>query len=199
MGAWQLKVGYLLEKHARELQVGLVFGPSQGFHLPSGDTVQPDAALVSTERWSALPPPEYGKYLEVVPDLVVEVLSDSTASYDRGVKKDIYERSGVREYWLVDARARTVTVFARAGDKFDAGRVHGVDDRVASQVLSGLAFTPAELVGGSPRFVDGIGRQQKLAAAETRRTDREPRRLTSANVRLRAPYLRGSAGGSPDG
>jgi Uma2 family endonuclease len=44
--------------------------------------------------------------LRIVPDLVVEVLSRKTASQDPGEKKAIYERNGVREYWLVDPRTR---------------------------------------------------------------------------------------------
>ena len=42
------------------------------------------------------------------PDLVVEILSPSTARYDRGQKKDAYEKYGVREYWIVDPANKTV-------------------------------------------------------------------------------------------
>ena len=42
------------------------------------------------------------------PDLVVEILSPSTARYDRGRKKNIYERNGVREYWIVDIANRSI-------------------------------------------------------------------------------------------
>lgn len=42
------------------------------------------------------------------PDLVVEVLSPSTAGIDRGRKKDVYERCGVREYWIVSPAEKTV-------------------------------------------------------------------------------------------
>lgn len=42
------------------------------------------------------------------PDLVVEVLSPSTAKYDRNHKREIYERCGVREYWIVSPNDRTV-------------------------------------------------------------------------------------------
>jgi len=45
------------------------------------------------------------------PDLVVEVLSPSTAKNDRGKKKDAYERAGVREYWIVNPADKTVEVY----------------------------------------------------------------------------------------
>ena len=44
------------------------------------------------------------------PDLVVEILSPSTAERDRTFKRALYARYGVREYWLVDPDTRTVTV-----------------------------------------------------------------------------------------
>ena len=74
--------------HARRL--GRVFGSSQGFELPSGDTVEPDVAFVSHERWNAGPAPVPGKFIRIVPDWVVEILSAGTASRDRGEKKAIY-------------------------------------------------------------------------------------------------------------
>jgi Uma2 family endonuclease len=127
--------------------LGEVFDSSQGFDLPSGDTIEPDHSYVSRERWAAMPAPEDGKFLRVAPDLVVEVLSISTASRDRGEKKAIYERNGVREYWLVDPRARTLTVFAlRDADRYDRGRVFTDDDRATSDVLAGLEFTVRELL-----------------------------------------------------
>lgn len=45
------------------------------------------------------------------PDLVVEVLSPSTTSRDRGYKKDLYARCGVREYWIVSPSEKSVEVY----------------------------------------------------------------------------------------
>ena len=57
------------------------------------------------------------------PDLVLEVLSPSTARYDRGRKKDIYEACGVREYWIADPANKTLEQYVLMDGKlllFDA-------------------------------------------------------------------------------
>ena len=52
------------------------------------------------------------------PDLIVEVLSPGTEKRDRGYKKDLYEKSGVREYWLVEPETQTVEVYLLKDKKF---------------------------------------------------------------------------------
>ena len=135
----------IIGSFVRAGKLGRVCGSSQGFALPSGDTVEPDASFVSEERWNAGPAPIPGKFLRVVPDLVVEILSTRTASRDRGEKKAIYERAGVREYWLVDSRARTVVRFARVRDRFDRGSTSSAGEAVESIVLAGLRVSVDEL------------------------------------------------------
>ena len=77
--------------------------------------------------------------MKVVPNLVVEIFSDPTAKRDRTEKKDIYERNGVDEYWLVDADRCEITVFHIARDRFDAGEIFSTR-RVTSRVLPALAL-----------------------------------------------------------
>lgn len=124
------------DSHAR----GRVLGSRQGFELPSGDTVEPDVAFVSDERWAALRRPVQG-FLRLVPDLVVEILSPRTAMIDRGPKKRIYECNGVREYWLVDPVARNVQRFCLDDGAFDAGRIFDEADTLTSRVLNGFRCT----------------------------------------------------------
>ncbi len=50
------------------------------------------------------------------PDLIIEVLSPSTQRHDQLVKLNLYQRAGVREYWIVDPENRTVRVMIQAGD-----------------------------------------------------------------------------------
>lgn len=58
------------------------------------------------------------KNLQGPPDLVVEILSPSTKQRDQRLKRDLYERVGVGEYWLVDPTANVVTVYRRGPRKF---------------------------------------------------------------------------------
>jgi Uma2 family endonuclease len=133
------------EAEADALDIGRVFGPNQGFELPSGDTVAPDLAFVSAEKWRTTVP-EVGRFLGVVRDLVVEAMSPSTASRDRSEKKAIYERNGVREYWLVDARARQIVQHRLRGERFDAGQVVDADAILISEVLLDLRIPVADLL-----------------------------------------------------
>lgn len=130
----------VLGSFIHERRLGTYLGSSQGFELPSGDTVEPDFAFVVAERWNAIPPPPTGRFLRIVPDLVVEILSRSTATRDRGEKRDIYEQNGVREYWGIDAEAGELTVFSHREDRFDVGRIFPKGVAFDSEVLAGLQF-----------------------------------------------------------
>ena len=70
--------------------------------LADHSVVQPDVLYVSHERKSVL-----HERVRGAPDLVVEVLSPSTARRDLGEKLRLYGESGVREYWVVDPAAKT--------------------------------------------------------------------------------------------
>jgi Uma2 family endonuclease len=120
----EVRLARALEEHVVEHAAGLVFGSSLGFALPSGDTVQPDASFVPSERLARRPPARPNDFLRAVPSLVVEILSPATASHDRAEKKAIYEQNGVDEYWIIDPAARSVTVFEHTPTGFDAGELH---------------------------------------------------------------------------
>ena len=78
----------------------------------TGDRVQPDLLFVSNERRAIIGE----KQVLGAPDLVVEILSPSTAHRDRGIKLDLYARHRVRQYWIVDPVEDLVDVW-RFGDE----------------------------------------------------------------------------------
>jgi Uma2 family endonuclease len=116
--------------------------------LPSGDTVEPDFAFIAAQRWDAIPPPPAGRFLRIVPDLVVEILSRPTAARDRGEKRDICEENGVREYWIIEPETAELTVFSRREGRFDRGRILGRGTPFDSEVLLGLRFDVGSVLPG---------------------------------------------------
>ena len=76
------------------------------------DVVEPDVIFVAPDQLDILT----DQNIQGTPALVVEILSPSTKKRDLQVKRLLYERSGVREYWLVDPDLDSVTIYRRAGD-----------------------------------------------------------------------------------
>jgi Uma2 family endonuclease len=76
------------------------------------DVVEPDLLLVLADQQDIIT----DQNVQGAPALVIEIESPSTRRRDRTIKHRLFERSGVREYWLVDPRARVITVFRRAAD-----------------------------------------------------------------------------------
>lgn len=138
----------MLGTFVRARKLGHVFDSSQGFRLTTGDTVEPDHSFVSNERWKAMGKPVRGEFLRVVPDLVIEVLSRSTRARDRGQKKKIYARNGVREYWIVDPVAGAITVVVLRRGRYGKGTVYAEGELVRSEILQGLEEDVSTLVAG---------------------------------------------------
>ena len=78
--------------------LGVLFDAPMDVQLSGFDIVQPDIVIILNENVRKITPTK----IKVAPHLVVEILSPSTAGNDRTIKKDLYERSGVSEYWIVD-------------------------------------------------------------------------------------------------
>ena len=105
--------------------------------------VQPDVFWVSDDNDQCVLVD--GKYWRGAPTLVVEVLSPSTAQLDVGEKFDIYEKMGVKEYWLVD-QALFVQVYRLENGKFVRQGVFGLDDKFVSQVLGDVEVDVRKLL-----------------------------------------------------
>lgn len=71
------------------------------------------------------------------PDLVIEILSPSSLRHDRLVKLDLYQRAGVREYWIVDPEYRSVQVFTLDGSFLRIREEYGMGDVAKVNILEG--------------------------------------------------------------
>ena len=94
----------IVRRHVDRRRLGRVFIAPIGVVLGKPSGVQPDIVFVAQQHRSII----QDKGIFGAPDLLVEVLSTFTASRDRVMKKDLYARSGVRHYWLVDPRKQTL-------------------------------------------------------------------------------------------
>lgn len=81
------------------------------------------------------------------PDWVVEVLSPATAGHDHILKRTVYERAGVREYWLVHPIDRIVTVYRLQSGRFGVPEVRELEGRQAVAVLPGIEIDWALFAG----------------------------------------------------
>jgi Uma2 family endonuclease len=105
----------LLGAHLDEHPVGEVFYAPLDVLFSKFDVVEPDLLYVSNERAAAL---LAGQHVTGAPDLVVEIGSPGTRQRDETIKRRLYERSGVTEYWVVDPDIDVIRVYRRAGDHF---------------------------------------------------------------------------------
>ena len=88
---------------------GEVLHAPVGVEFPAtGEGVQPDVVVISRARSGILADP----WIRGAPDLVIEILSPATAGRDRGLKRKLYERQGVEQYWIVDPEAAAVEVWS---------------------------------------------------------------------------------------
>lgn len=74
------------------------------------------------------------------PDWIAEVLSPSTASYDRTTKLRAYERAGVPEVWLIDPAGQTVTIYRIAASHYTRPMVLELEGRTAIAAVPGVSI-----------------------------------------------------------
>lgn len=102
----------------------------------------PDVVYVSHERLRIVGP----KAIEGAPDLIVEILSPSTKRRDLRAKRALYERFGVREYWILDPKTRTAPVDVLTGDRYAPLPIK--DGVIRSTVVPGLEVAVTALFRG---------------------------------------------------
>jgi Uma2 family endonuclease len=110
------ELGFLLIAYTKKTKAGIIYHAPLDVVLDDGNAYHPDIFFIRRERFFIIDDKE--KIVIGAPDLVIEILSKSTASEDRGDKKDNYEKFGVREYWLVDPQKKSFEVYSLVNDRF---------------------------------------------------------------------------------
>jgi Uma2 family endonuclease len=125
-----------------ENKLGIFLSAPFDVLLSPRDVVEPDLLFVSNSRIGRIT----DKNVNGAPDLVVEVISESTRRIDKKTKLRLYESSDVIEYWLADPVVQTVEVYSRSQEnRLVRTAEYEETDTLISDLFPGLVINLAHL------------------------------------------------------
>lgn len=124
-------------------RLGLVFYAPLDVILFNETTVQPDVMVILNDNRHIIQ-----ERIEGPPNLVVEVLSPGTRDRDLTVKRRLFARHGVQEYWIVDLERRTVEVNVWGPHGYNVHQTHAFSDTITSPLLPGFSLAVRQIVEG---------------------------------------------------
>lgn len=136
-----LRCGSTMLTQVDDLGIGEIRIAAYDVHVDPFNTYQPDLLFVSNERRHIFDPD--GKGITGAPDVVVEILSESTRRYDLNNKLPVYLSNGVREVWVVDLGNATVAI--HSGDATNPTAVFAAQDTLTSEAMPGVAIDLAPI------------------------------------------------------
>jgi Uma2 family endonuclease len=131
---------YYLQSHVRIAGTGRVYVASLDVELAPGTVLQPDAIVVLNANLAKITP----SHIVGASDLVVEVLSRSTAVHDRRRKREAYAQAGVSEYWIADPRARSIEVLILEGGVYRSQGIFRGQETLRSIIVPTIADVRVE-------------------------------------------------------
>ena len=105
------------------------------------EVVQPDLMFIARERTEIITHAN----VQDAPDLVVEILSPSTASRDWNYKQGLYAKYGVKELWMVDPESAFLWRLMLRGEAFEIAGVYGAGESFDSTTLGGFTINLADV------------------------------------------------------
>ncbi len=139
----QLIVGELyslLKQFVKNNKIGTVILSPIDVFFNESNVFQPDIIFIPNKNKDIIK-----QDIKGVPDLIIEVLSPSTAYYDLVYKKNIYEETGVKEFWTVDSEGKGIEVYENVDGKFILFSKSRSKGTVESKLLPGFRVTSEEL------------------------------------------------------
>ncbi|NOZ69259.1 MAG: Uma2 family endonuclease [Deferribacteres bacterium] len=128
------KIEFVLEKFVTENDIGEVFYAPCDVYLDDENVVQPDILFISKERLNIIGE----KNIQGAPDLVIEIISESTAYRDFVQKKRLYARSGVKEYWIVIPEEESIEIYIPRDGTYTLHHAYGKNETLESVSLGDL-------------------------------------------------------------
>jgi Uma2 family endonuclease len=139
---WVNNLSFMVTAFVKAKKLGKVLTALTDVVLDQDNTVQPDLLFVSTAKASII----QQRAIFGVPDLLVEIISPTSVRRDRYIKRQLYARFGVQEYWLGDAANKTLEVLTLKEGAYELFCCAEEKGKISSLVLPGLEFDLAEIL-----------------------------------------------------
>ncbi|CCH51512.1 hypothetical protein BN8_00440 [Fibrisoma limi BUZ 3] len=132
-----IKLSVSIHTHVEQHKLGQVYYAPIDVFLDDHNSPQPDLVFVAADQLSIITK----NGIEGVPALVVEIISPTSIIRDRVTKKELYERSGVQEYWLVDPQNQEIEIYTlQDGQYVLLSAASSLEGELKSAVLPGLSI-----------------------------------------------------------
>ncbi len=129
------RLEYLLYEYVELRQkLGKVYYAPVDVYLEDEETYQPDIIFISNTRLDIIKKEK----IEGAPDIIIEILSPSTAYYDLVHKKEVYARHSVKEYWIVDPIGKWMELYKNDNGAFLLVTKVRKGESISSEVLAGF-------------------------------------------------------------
>lgn len=126
----------ILKAESRKAEDIVFFSPID-LYIDRKNVYQPDLIYISKENKQIITT----RGIEGVPDVVIEIISPSNIFSDRNTKKKVYQKIGVKEYWIVDPANQTLEIYLHDQSNPEVPHLYlAGEGKVISTVISGLEF-----------------------------------------------------------
>src|SRR5438552_57223 len=139
---WSRKLFRLVDRVATTDDLGEVFFAPIDVVLDPENIVQPDLVFIAKERTSII----QRRAIFGAPDLLVELISPSSVQRDRYIKRELYARFGVKEYWIGDPANKALEILTLKRGGYELHCFAEERGKLSSLVLPGLEFDLAALL-----------------------------------------------------
>ncbi|MFC0272384.1 Uma2 family endonuclease [Metabacillus herbersteinensis] len=127
---------------------GVILPAPVDVYFDKDNCLIPDLIFISNENLNIIKQ----KRIEGAPDLVVEILSPSTSKNDRQRKKLIYERFGVKEYWIVDSHHHTFEQFILKENLYEFYKIYSFGEILTSPLFACISINLTDIFEDALRF-----------------------------------------------
>ncbi len=136
-----MNLSAILYNFARESKSGIVYVAPFDVVFSEENVVQPDIVFVSKERKNIITKDN----IKGAPDLLIEILSPNISYRDNEIKRKLYFKYGVKEYWIVDPDGQTIEVLSIARNSYKTSGIYNINTPLSSPLLKGLLIDLKEV------------------------------------------------------